>query len=107
MPSEPCVIVFDPQALQDLRRFPGLTPRFLKLIDTLRYRPERGHLLRGELYPCRSLVLSRRSGGYRAVYDFDAAANRCTIIAIGEHATVYDVAFRRYPPQLPPAAGNH
>jgi mRNA-degrading endonuclease RelE of RelBE toxin-antitoxin system len=103
VPSEPCSIVFHPEALNDLRRLRGLAPRFLKQLDTLRSNPERGHLLRGSLHPCRSLVLSQRSGGYRAVYLFEVPDNQCTIFAIAEHATVYDKARVRFqrPPESP------
>jgi len=104
--SEPCALIYDPAALNDLRRLRSMAPRFLKQLQSLRWNPEHGHLLRGTLYPSRSLVLTQQGGGYRAVYVYRAEENACVVFAIGEHATVYEAAARRFPPQAPPANGH-
>ena len=104
--SEPCALIYDPAVLNDLRRLRSLAPRSLKQLQTLRWNPERGHPLRGILYPSRSLVLTQQGGGYRAVYVYRAEDNACVVFAIGEHATVYEVAARRFPPEVPPTNGH-
>ena len=48
------------------------TQRFLGALEALREQPERGYVLHGALFPLRSLVLSYGSGGYCAVYRYDA-----------------------------------
>jgi mRNA-degrading endonuclease RelE of RelBE toxin-antitoxin system len=99
VPPEPAGLSYTSQALSDLQRLRGHARRFLKQLESLRQRPDRGHLLRSELYPSRSLVLSYESGGYRAVYLYDERSNRCLVYAVDEHATVYDAARRRFPPE--------
>ena len=85
-------IVLLPDAERDLRRLRSHAARFLTRLQTLATRPERGHPLAG----ARSLVLSQQGGGYRAVYIYDVLKNECRVLAIGEHATVYETAVRRF-----------
>src|SRR5438093_583281 len=98
---EPCAVVLLPEARADLRRLRSLAPRFIKALQTLAARPERRHQLRGALATCRLLVLSYEGRGYRAVYVYDQAKRRCLVFAVGEHATNYDVALKRFPPSPP------
>jgi len=100
-------VVLLPDAQRDLQRLRGLASRFLARLETLATQPERGHPLRGPLAGARSLVLSYHGGGYRAVYVYDAATNQCRVLAIGEHATIYEVATSRFPPARgEPSADN-
>jgi mRNA-degrading endonuclease RelE of RelBE toxin-antitoxin system len=99
MTSSHTAVVLSPEARADLGRLRSLLPRFIKQFRTLETRPERGHPLRGALVSCRSLVLSRVGGGYRAVYIYDREHNECYIFAIGEHATVYGLAQQRFQPR--------
>ncbi len=101
MTSRHTAVVLSPEARADLGRLRSLLPRFIKQLRTLEARPERGHALRGTLISCRSLVLSRAGGGYRAVYIYDGENSECYVFAIGEHATVYGVAQQRFPPRRP------
>jgi len=89
-------IVLLPDAERDLRRLRSHAARFLTRLQTLATRPERGHPLRGPLAGARSLVLSQQGGGYRAVYIYDVLKNECRVLAIGEHATVYETAVQRF-----------
>ena len=95
----PAAIVLLPDAERDLARLRSHAARFLARIQTLAAQPERGHPLRGVLAGARSLVLSYQGGGYRAIYVYDAAKNECRVLAIGEHATVYQTAAQRFPPE--------
>jgi mRNA-degrading endonuclease RelE of RelBE toxin-antitoxin system len=94
----PAAVVLLPGAKGDLQHLRSHAAQFLTHIQTLATRPERGHPLRGPLAGARSLVLSYQGGGYRAVYVYDIAKNECRVLAIGEHATVYDIAVQRFPP---------
>ncbi len=96
MTSERYQVILLDGAQRDGARIPSLKPRISKALLTLKERPDRGHPLAGPLSGCRSLVLSHSQGGYRAVYLVQAETCRCFILAIGPHATVYDVAARRY-----------
>ncbi len=87
-----------PGALCDLTALRGHSAQFLTRLETLATRPERGHPLRGSLAGARSLVLNYHGGGYRAVDVYDAVKNECPVLPIGEHATVYEKAARRFPP---------
>lgn len=94
----PATIIFLPGTRHDLQRLRSHATVFLARLQTLATRPERGHPLRGALAGARSIVLSRQGGGYRAVYVYDAAKNECRVLAVGEHATVYERAAQCFPP---------
>jgi mRNA-degrading endonuclease RelE of RelBE toxin-antitoxin system len=87
-----------PSAQRDLQRLRSHAAQFLRRIQTLSTHPERGHPLRGSLAGARSLVLSYQGGGYRAIYIYDHLRNECRVLAIGEHAKVYEMAEQRFPP---------
>ncbi|MHB8574699.1 MAG: type II toxin-antitoxin system RelE family toxin [Dehalococcoidia bacterium] len=94
---DPAAVILLPDAQRDLQLLRSHAAQFLSRLQTLSARPERGHLLRGALAGARSLVLSYQGGGYRAVYVYDPAKNECRVLAIGEHATVYETAAYRFP----------
>lgn len=89
-------ITFIPAARDDFARHRGLETRIAQALRSLAERPNRGHPLTGSLANCRSLVLSRSSGGFRPVYAVNESLRRCVVIAIGPHATVYELAASRY-----------
>jgi mRNA-degrading endonuclease RelE of RelBE toxin-antitoxin system len=96
MRSDRFTVILTDSARDDLWRNRALGTRIARALRTLAERPERGHPLTGTLAHCRSLVLSRSHGGYRAVYIIQSAKQQCVVLAIGPHATVYDEAARRY-----------
>jgi len=98
MRTDPFAVVLTRHARQDLLAAPGLRSRIARALMTLEDRHERGHRLSGRLAACRSLVVSHSHGGYRAVYTVEPLRRVCVVFAIGPHATVYEVAERRYPP---------
>jgi len=94
-------VLLSEAARADLARYPHLAARFASRIETLAARPDRGHPFTGILAGTRSLELTHRDGGFRAVYRWNRVSSYVIVFAIGPHATVYATATGRYPPPAP------